>query len=146
VYGFLGAVRAPDHFIALEEPAIRGQYAVSMEPVLPIIAISGFFVGSVAVQQLLRWTALLSVATSRQEGDFLGPPRRRLLWVVPFVVLLHPGLYIIAALVTITNCYLRHQLSSEWGWFLVGVYINIIVTGLRIASRYRRFRRKSRGA
>jgi hypothetical protein len=117
-----------------------------MEPVLLIIAISGFFVGSAAVQQILRWIALLSVVTSRQEGDFLGPPRRRLLWVVPFVVFLHPGLYIIGALIAVTGCYLLNRLSGEWGWFLVGVYINPIVTGLTIASRYRRFRRKSRGA
>jgi hypothetical protein len=131
---------------ALERPAIRDQYAGSMEPVLLIIAIFGFFIGSVAAQQTFRWIALLSVVTSRQAGDFLGPPRRRLLWVVPFVVFFHPGLYIIGALVAITSCYLLNRLSGEWGWFLLGVYINSIVTGLRVASRYRRFRRKSRGA
>jgi uncharacterized membrane protein YeiH len=114
-----------------------------METALPLIAILGFFAGPFVAQQVLRWIALLSVVTAKQGGDFLGPSRRRLLWAVPFVVVLHPALYIISALLAITILGLLHRLSGEWSWFLVGLYIYVIVTGLSIVSRYRRIRRKS---
>jgi hypothetical protein len=76
------------------------------------MAILGFFTGSLLVRQILRWLALLAVTTAKQGGDFLGPPRRRLLWVVPFVVFFHPGLYLISALIVSTGfCLLRHFTS-----------------------------------
>jgi hypothetical protein len=40
--------------------------------------------------------------------------------------------------------YVLNRLSGEWGWFLLGLYIYliyVIVTGLSIASRYRRVRK-----
>ena len=115
-----------------------------MEMALPIVAILGLFAGSIVLQQVLRWIALLWVTTAKQEGDFLGPPRRRLLWVAPFVVFLHPGPYIIGALVVITGFGLLNRLSAVWVWFLLGLYIYVIVSGLSIASRYYRIRRRSR--
>jgi hypothetical protein len=114
-----------------------------MDTTLPIIAILGFFTGSLLVQQILRWIVLLSVATAKQGGDFLGPPRRRLLWVVPFIVFFHPGVYMIGALIVGTGLCLLNWPGGGWGWFLVGLYTHIIVSGLSIASRYRR--RKLRG-
>jgi hypothetical protein len=114
-----------------------------METALPLIAILGFFAGSLVVQQIFRWIALVSVATAKQGGDFLGPPRRRLLWVTPFVVFFHPGLYLISALVICTGFCLLNRSGGELGWFLVGLYVYIIVSGLSIASRYRRMRRRS---
>lgn len=110
-----------------------------MEAVL--IAVCGFVAGQLIVKQVLQWIALLSAATTKQGGDYLGPPRRRLLWVAPFVVILHPGLYIISALVIITAFYVLSRLHGEWGWFLLGLYIYVILVGLSIASRYRRVRR-----
>ena len=115
-----------------------------METALPLIAICGFFTGGLAFQQVLRWIALLWAVTAKQGGDFLGPPRRRLLWVVPFVVLFHPGLYIIGALVVVTGFCALNRLGGGWVWFLMGLYIYFIVSGLSIASRYRRLRRRSR--
>jgi hypothetical protein len=112
-----------------------------MDTALPIIAILGFFTGSLVVPQILRWVALLSVATAKQGGDFLGPPRRRLLWVVPFVVLFHPCPYVIIALIVSTGFCLLNWSGGGWGWFLVGLYIYVIVSGLLIASKYRRIRR-----
>ena len=128
----------------LERHASQRHHAVSMETGLPLIAILGFVAGSFVAQQVLRWIALLSVVTAKQGGDFLGPPRRRLLWAVPFVVILHPALYIISALLVITILGLFHRLAGGWSWFLVGLYIYVIVTGLSIVSRYRRIRRRSR--
>lgn len=112
-----------------------------MDTALPIIAILGFFTGSLVVPQILRWVALLSVATAKQGGDFLGPPRRRLLWVVPFVVLFHPAPYVIIALIVSAGFCLLNWSGGGWDWFLVGSYIYVIVSGLLIASKYRRFRR-----
>jgi hypothetical protein len=109
-----------------------------MDTALPIIAILGFFTGSLVVKQVLRWIALLSVATAKQGGDFLGPPRRRLLWVLPFVVFFHPGLYMISALIVSTGFCLLNWPGGEWGWFLAGLYICVVVSGLLIASKYRR--------
>lgn len=116
---------------------------MSMDTALPLIAILGFFTGSLVVRQILRWIALLSVATAKQGGDFLGPPRRRLLWVVPFVVFFHPGLYVIGALIVSASFCLLNWSGGGWSWFLVGLYIYVIVFGLLIASKYRRIRRKS---
>ncbi len=106
-----------------------------MEIALPIIAVCGFFTGGLLVQQVLRWIALLSVVIANQQGEFLGPPRRRLLWVVPFAFFLHPGLYSVGALMIITVLCLLNRLSGAWGWFLAGLYTYVAVTGLSIASR-----------
>ena len=114
-----------------------------METALPLLAILGFFAGTLVVPQILRWIALLSVTTAKQGGDFLGPPRRRLLWIVPFVVLFHPTLYMIGALIVYTGFCLFNRSGGELGWFLVGLYAYIITSGLSIASRYRRMRRRS---
>jgi uncharacterized membrane protein YhhN len=114
-----------------------------METALPIMAILDFFTGSLVIQQILRWITLLSVATAKQGDDFLGPPRRRLLWVVPFVVFFHPGLYMIGALIVSTGFCLLNRPGGESGWFLLGLCFNVIVSGLLIASKYRRIRRKS---
>jgi hypothetical protein len=115
-----------------------------MDTALPILAILGFFTGSLVVPQIFRWVALLAVATAKQGGDFLGPPRRRLLWVVPFVVFFHPGLYVIIALIVSTGFCLLNWSGGGWDWFLVGLYVCVIVSGLSIASNYRRIRRASR--
>jgi hypothetical protein len=112
--------------------------------VLPLITTLGFFTGGLVVQQTLRWIALLSVVTAKQGGDFLGPPRRRLLWVVPFVVFFHPGLFIMGGLIVSTSFCLLNRSGGELGWFLVGLYIYVIMCGLLIASKYRQFRRKPR--
>jgi hypothetical protein len=67
-----------------------------------------------------------------------------LLWVVPFVVFFHPGLYLISALIVGTGFCLLKGTGGGWGWFLVALYIYLIAAGLSIASKYRRFRRTSR--
>jgi hypothetical protein len=114
-----------------------------METALPLIAVLGFFAGTLVVPQILRWIALLLAVTGKQGGDFLGPSRRRLLWVAPFVVFFHPTLYMIGALVTCTGFCLFNRGGGELGWFLVGLYVHIIVSGLSVASRYRQIRRRS---
>lgn len=107
---------------------------------LPALAIAGFFRARVVVAQWLRCAALFLVAFSRHGGDFLGPPRRRLLWISPFVVLFHPGGYLLIALLVVTGLYLQNLVASGWGWFLAGFYVYMVFVGLSVASRYRRIR------
>jgi hypothetical protein len=108
---------------------------------LPAIAIAGFFSGGIVFTQWLRYVALLVVAFSRHGGDFLGPARRRLLWILPIVVLFHPGVYLLIALVVVTGLYLQDRVASGWGWFLAGFYVYIVFAALSVASSYRRIRR-----
>jgi hypothetical protein len=105
---------------------------------LPVITVVGFFSGSLVVTQWLRYFALLVVTFSRYGGDFLGPARRRLLWTAPIVALLHPGVYLLVALVVVTGRYLENRIAGGWGWFLAGFYAYIVFAALSIASRYRR--------
>jgi hypothetical protein len=111
---------------------------------LPAIAIAGFLSAALVVTQWLRCAALLWVAFSRHEGDFLGPPRRRLLWISPFVLLIHPGPYLLTALAIVTGLYLQSRVASGWGWFLAGFYVYIAFAVLSFVSRYRRIRRHTK--
>jgi hypothetical protein len=113
---------------------------------LPALAVAGFLSGSVVVTQWWRYVALLVVAFGRHGGDFLGPARRRLLWVSPMVALFHPGVYLLAALVVVTSLYLQDRVASGWGWFLAGFYLYIVFAALSFASRYRRIRRHAKSS
>jgi hypothetical protein len=113
---------------------------------LPALAIAGFFSATFVVTQWWRCALLLVVALTRHEGDFLGPPRRRLLWISPFVLLLHPGVYLLTALVVVTGLYLQNRLASELGWFLAGFYVYIVFAVLSSASKYRRIRRHTKSS
>ena len=113
---------------------------------LPAMAIAGFFSAMFVVTQWLRYAALFLVAFSRHGGDFLGPPRRRLLWISPFVVLFHPGVYLLIALLVVTGLYLQNRVASGWGWFLAGFYVYIVFLVLSLASRYRRIRRQTKSS
>jgi len=61
----------------------------------PVLGIAGFFAGMLLWTQFTRWVALLYVSGSKEGGDFLGPPKRRLLWAVPFLAVLHPAPWLI---------------------------------------------------
>ena len=113
---------------------------------LPAMAIAGFFSAMFVVTQWLRYAALFLVAFNRHGGDFLGPPRRRLLWISPFVVLFHPGVYLLIALLVVTGLYLQNRVASGWGWFLAGFYVYIVFLVLSLASRYRRIRRQTKSS
>jgi hypothetical protein len=109
---------------------------------VPFLAIAGFFAGSLFFQQILRWGALIWVATTTHGGDFLGPPRRRLLWVLPFVVLLHPAPYLVAFLIGLTVWALLGKAGPVWPWLLGGFYLNLTFSGLVVLRSYRLRRRR----
>jgi hypothetical protein len=48
----------------------------------------------IAISQMGHWVTLMVTTLAKHGGDFLGEPRRRLLFAFPFVALLHPGLWL----------------------------------------------------
>jgi hypothetical protein len=45
----------------------------------------GFFAATLLVSVISHWAALLVTVLGKHGGDFLGPPKRRLLWAAPLV-------------------------------------------------------------
>ncbi len=109
--------------------------------VAPILLLMGFFAGTIFGTQVMRWGLLVHVTTTTHGGDFLGAPKRRLLWAFPFIVLLHPAPYLVVALVFFTVEALRGKVASIWMWPLAGFYAYILILGLKMLRVYRRRRR-----
>jgi hypothetical protein len=103
----------------------------------------GFILGLVVVPLLLRWLALLRLTFGLHGGDFLGPPKRRLLWAVPLIFLVNPAPYFLAGAVVIAVLTIRGRISGGWGWLLLGfgasaIYMAAIIaagTVLRVRKR-----------
>jgi hypothetical protein len=114
--------------------------------VYPLAALAftffGFAAGGLLVMQTVRWGALLWVTTTAHGGDFLGPPRRRLLWAFPFVLLLHPVPYFVGFLVIFTIWALQGKVESTWLWLLGGFYVYPAFAGLMMFRIYRLRRRQ----
>src|SRR5881398_2423659 len=73
----------------------------------------------VVVPLLLRWAALLHTTLGLHSGDFLGPPKRRLLWATPLVLLVHPAPYfLVGTIIAVLTA--RGRISGGWVWLLVG--------------------------
>jgi hypothetical protein len=108
----------------------------------PVLLISGFVAGSFVTTQMMRWGTLLWVSTTTHGGDFLGPPKRRLLWVLPFAALLHPAPYVAASVVFLTVATLRGKIGLIWLWLLGGTYVYVAFSGLVLFRAYRLQRRR----
>ena len=109
--------------------------------VLLACALAGLFAGLLLWAQVLRWFALVYIALQQHGGDFLGTPKRRLIWVTPFVALLHPAPWMLAALAYLLHRALATPLSGGWRWFLVGSAAGIclqVVAVLPVMLRLRR--------
>src|SRR5215472_2565269 len=96
----------------------------------------------VVVPLLLRWAALLHTTLGLHGGDFLGPPKRRLLWATPLVLLVHPAPYFLVGAVIIVVLAVRGRISGGWVWLLVGFCAYALFMGIMIAMRARLLRRK----
>jgi hypothetical protein len=103
----------------------------------------GFCVGGLLLIQALRWGTLLWVTTTTHGGDFLGPPRRRLIWAFPFVLLLHPVPYFVIFLILFTISALQGKVESIWLWLLGGLYFYMVFAGLTLIRGYRLRRRRA---
>ena len=106
----------------------------------------GFLFGMILTPAAMRWVALVHTSLTKQGGDFLGPPRRRLLWVTPFVILFHPTPYLIAALLVVSALALAGRLSGGWLWMVGGFYAYAVLLALLVVPRMLKLRRKARDA
>ena len=108
----------------------------------PLFIFLGFFAGTMFGTQMFRWGALLWISTTKHGGDFLGPPKRRLIWAFPFVLVLHPGAYLLALTVFLTIWAFRGKVESIWLWPLAGFYVYVVIASLKLLQLYRLQRRR----
>jgi len=108
----------------------------------PILLFLGFYAGTVFGTQMSRWGVLLWVSTIKHGGDFLGPPKRRLLWAFPFILLLHPAPYLVVFLVVGTVWALQGKVAPLWLWLLGGFYVYIAIFGFKMLRLYRKHLRR----
>ena len=111
-----------------------------------VATIFGFCVGGLVPLQILRWGTLLWVTTTTHGGDFLGPPKRRLIWAFPFVLLLHPTPYLVTLLLVFTVWAVQGKVEAIWLWLLGGIYLHIVFSGLTMYRAYRLRRRRANAA
>ena len=110
---------------------------------VPNIAFVG--VGSLAaiilLPQMLRWFSLIYTAITPHEGDFLGPPKRRLLWAAPFLFLMHPAPFLITGLIAVSALTLFGRMPAPWTWLLLGFYSYTAFVSLLFTLKIKRIRR-----
>jgi hypothetical protein len=115
----------------------------------PIFGFAGFFAGMLLWAQFTRWVALLYVSGSKDGGDFLGPPKRRLLWAIPFLALLHPAPWLLGATAFFALRALRGDVATGWSWFIGGVALALLfmsLSALAVLVRWRRSRHSQASA
>ena len=103
---------------------------------------AGFFLGMIFVPLLLRWALLVHTSFGLHGGDFLGAPKRRLIWVAPFIILLHPFPCIVAGTAVLTILAVHGRVSSGWLWFLGGFYAYVLLMGGVVIPKLLVIRRK----
>jgi hypothetical protein len=109
----------------------------------------GFVAGMLLWTQLTRWVGLLYVSGSKEGGDFLGPPKRRLAWAIPMIGLLHPAPWLIClAIFFAIRAYQSHA-GEGWAWFFGGLLLAILfmILGTVVAlARWRRLQQSEANA
>jgi hypothetical protein len=112
--------------------------------ITPIVALPGFFAGMFLWAQCTRWVGLLYVSVSKDGGDFLGPRKRRLLWAVPFLALLHPAPWLTGAAVLFAFRTFRGDAAPGWSWFFGGLALALLfmlLGTLTVIVRWRHLRK-----
>jgi hypothetical protein len=109
---------------------------------LPLFLLVGFIGGGFLVTQLMRWGLLVWVLLTKHGGDFLGAPRRRLLWVFPFVALLHPAPYLLVAVVLALYRMFQGKVGVPLLCVLLGLAVYLAMTGLTTLKVLRLRRRR----
>lgn len=109
----------------------------------PLLFIAGVFAATLTVSRVLHWVALIRTTVGKLGGDFLGAPKRRLIWATPFVLLLHPALYLVLGLLVVSVLEIGGRLPAGWRWFVAGFYAYAVLGGL-LALNVMRKRRSRR--
>jgi hypothetical protein len=94
----------------------------------------------IVVPLLLRWAALLHITLGLHGGDFLGPPKRRLLWATPLVLLMHPAPYFLVGTVAVAVLAVRGRISGGWVWLPVGFCTYAVFMGMLVLKARKRVR------
>jgi hypothetical protein len=116
-----------------------------MSDLTPFLGFAGFFAGMMLWAQFTRWVGLLLVSGSKDGGDFLGPPKRRLIWVIPFLALVHPAPWLLGAAIFFAFRSIRGATGAGWIWFFGGVVLALLYmlfSTLTLLVRWRRSRTK----
>ena len=111
------------------------------EVATPALSVLGFFAGTLLWTQFTRWVGLIYVSGSKHGGDFLGPPRRRLLWAAPVVGLLHPAPWLIVAAAYLGIRAYRFHAGEGWAWFFGGLSLALLLMTLTTVLALGRWRR-----
>jgi hypothetical protein len=93
----------------------------------PAFGLMGFLAGTLLWTQLTRWVLLLYTVGSKHGGDYLGPPKRRLIWAAPIVGLIHPAPWLICVTVFLGVHAYRVQAGARWAWFYGGLSLAILL-------------------
>jgi len=101
----------------------------------------GFILGNFMVPQFVRWICLVVTTVAPQEGDFLGPPRRRLLWATPFVLLMHPAPYLLVGIFWVAVRAAMGLVPYPWPPILAGFCAGVVLTALSMVLRLLRLHR-----
>ena len=109
---------------------------------IPILVLAGFLAGGLFVSYVMRWCALIFTTSAKHGGDFLGPPRRRLVWALPFLALLHPAPYILCVAAIVAFRQFHSSSDSAWIWCLGGFAVSVVVNVLRTALLFVKSRRR----
>lgn len=109
----------------------------------PLLFIAGLFAATLTVSRVIHWVALIRISVGKLGGDFLGAPKRRLIWATPFLLLFHPTLYLVLGLLAASVLTIAGRLPAGWRWFMAGVYVYAVLGGLLVLNvmRKRRSRR-----
>lgn len=110
---------------------------------MPLIApvVAGFVAAVFLLPQALNWLGLIYTTITPQQGDFLGPPKRRLLWASRFLFLFHPMPYLIIGVITVSVFTLLGRMPAPWTWLLLGFYSYTTFLSLLITVKLKRIRR-----
>ena len=105
------------------------------------LALVGFIFGVLFVPQLFRWIFLVYTTVAPQQGDFLGPPRRRLLWATPFALFMHPAPYFLLGILWLAVRAAMGRIPYPWPAILAGFCAGAVFNGLASVLRFARLRR-----
>lgn len=121
----------------LNSNARRGTLQTMQHSVPPfLVAILGVFAAMIFMSPFVHWLALVRTSFAKHGGIFVGPAKRRLLPVAPFVILFHPVPYLIVALIVVSTLVVFGSFTGGWWWFLGGFYLYVAFTSLLVLSWY----------
>jgi hypothetical protein len=108
--------------------------------VYPLLFIAGFCAATFTVSRVLHWAALIRICVGKLGGDFLGAPKRRLIWATPFVLLFHSATYLLFGVMAVSALAIAGRLPAGWSWFIAGFYAYALFGGLLVLKVMRKRR------